>query len=357
MRKSTAAGIVMLISMYSAPTWPDAVRVGVGSIVAVANRGEVSASGELSAIRTAVISAEIAGAVAEIQSETGDAVARNALLAAIRDAPAQLDLRAAKGRVAQADAEVERARINERRLGSLLQRKALSQDEYDTARVELGRALAVLETSRAEEERTADDVSRHQLRAPFAGTIVKRHIELGQWLDVGDPCFVIEDTSMLRAKLSVPQRYFDEVSVGAAAQIRFDAVPGKVYNAAVSRKPPLVRSAGRSFEVWLDIDNPAQQLVPGLSLQASLTLDAARSGQLGVPRDAVVRNQGGTVWLWVVEGAGADGSVRRVEVEVAGASSDGLIIRAEGLAPGMRVVTRGNESLREGQAVSVVGER
>ena len=155
----------------------------------------------------------------------------------------------------------------------------------------------------------------------------------------------------------VPQRYFDEVSVGAAAQIRFDAVPGKVYNAAVSRKPPLVRSAGRSFEVWLDIDNPAQQLVPGLSLQASLTLDAARSGQLGVPRDAVVRNQGGTVWLWVVEGDGADGSVRRVEVEVAGASSDGLIIRAEGLAPGMRVVTRGNESLREGQAVSVVGER
>lgn len=357
MRKAMTAGMLLLLMIQAVPAWPEAVRVGVGRISAGAGRAGVSVSGELSAVRTAVIAAEVEGAVAQITAESGDAVARNAVLAALRDAPARLALRAARGRVAEAAADVERARINERRFGRLLQRKALSQDEYDTAKVELDKALAVLETRSAEAERLADDVGRHQLRAPFAGTIVRRDIELGQWLDVGHVCFIVEDTSVLRAKLSVPQRYYDAISPGADAEIRFDAMPGQNWTGKVARKPPLVRSAGRSFEVWLDIDNPAGQLVPGLSLQARLALDAARGDQLEVPRDAVLRNQAGEVWVWLVEGEEPNARVGRVEVEVVGSARDGLLIRGEGLAPGQAVVTRGNEALQRGQSVSIEEER
>ena len=350
-----AAFLALQLLFLSSGSLAQPLRVAVGVVESVVGQGQVTVSGELSALRTAVLSAEVAGAVEKIMAENGDSVERDAVLASIRERPAQLELRAARGRVAQAVADVERARINERRFARLLQRKALSQDEYDTARVELDKARASLETRRAEAEQFADNLSRHYLRAPFDGTVVARHIELGQWLDVGDPCYAIEDTTLLRAKLSVPQQYYGAVVEAAVVNIRYDALPGETQTAVVSRKLPLVRRAGRSFEVWLDVDNRAGRLVPGLSLQAAVALQQPSFGTLLVPRDAVVRGRDGGTWVWLVQGGEDASAVSRVDVSLGGAARGGFIVQSDRLAVGMRVVTHGNESLQEGQSVQISG--
>jgi RND family efflux transporter MFP subunit len=342
-----------VVAAAAAPT--EGVRVAAGLVEAVAEQAAVTISGELSALRSALLSAEVAGVVVGVVAESGDRVKEGDVLATIRDQQVRLELRADRGRVAEAEAEVERARINERRLGRLLKRKALSQDEYDTARVELQKALAVLETRRAEAALRADALERHQFRAPFAGVVVAREIELGQWVDVGDPAYLLEDVSVLRAVLPVPQQYFDVIGPGTRADIVYDARPGEVQEAVVSRRLPVIRRAGRTFELWVDIDNADLHLVPGLSLRARVVLPGAGEERVALPRDAVVSDAGGETWVWAIHDEGQRSTVQRVDVRVEGVAGEALIVAASELREGMRVVTRGNESLRAGQLVQLTG--
>jgi RND family efflux transporter MFP subunit len=329
-------------------------RVVVARVEAMPEQGKLSLAGELVAIHSTLLSAEVAGSVAVVLAESGDRVDANALLAVIREQPAKLELRALQAGVKEAQAGVERARINERRLGRLLPRNAVSQDEYDTARVELRRTEAILAMRRAEAEQQSDQLARHQIRAPFGGTIVGRHIEQGQWLNVGDPCYHLDDTHTLRAVLAVPQQYYTAVREDSAVQVRYDAIADQVFQLVLSRKMPLVRRAGRSFEVWLDIDNSDQLLVPGLSLQAEIPLFKLQGDRVLVPRDAVMKRQDGQSWVWLAQHSGDTIVVEQLAVQVDGAMGSGLIVQSAELSPGMQVVTRGNESLQDGQVVHVI---
>ncbi len=353
-RSVTAWVACLLATVISCGATAQQMRVVVARVEAMPEQGKLSLTGEIGAIHSTLLSAEVAGSVAVVLAESGDRVDANALLAVIREQPAKLELRARQARVKEAQAGVERARINERRLGRLLPRNAVSQDEYDTARVELGRTEAVLAMRLAEAEQQSDQLSRHQIRAPFAGTIVDRHIERGQWLNVGDPCYHLDDTHTLRAVLAVPQHYYAQVRVGSAVEVRYDAIADRLFQLELSRKMPLVRRAGRSFEVWLDIDNSDQLLVPGLSLQAEIPLYNMEGDRVLVPRDAVMKHPDGQSWVWLVQHSGDTMVVEQLTVQVAGAWGSGLIVQSAELSPGMQVVTRGNESLQDGQAVHIV---
>jgi RND family efflux transporter MFP subunit len=345
------------LAVCSLSAMAEVSRVVVAPIEASHVQGNLALAGELVAIRSTVLSAEIAGSVDEIFAESGDRVEPDALLARIREEPARLALQALRARIDEARAGVERAQINERRLSRLLPRKAVSQDEYDAARVELARTQAILASRIAESGQQAERLERHHIQAPFAATIAARHIELGQWLNVGDPCYELNDTSTLRAILDVPQQYYAAVREGSTVKVRYDALPGEEFDLVITRKLPTVRSAGRSFEIWMDIDNAGLQLVPGLSLRAEMPLAMPEEEQWLVPRDAVVRLQGGQTQVWLAEKVEGASAARSLKVDVAGAVDTGLIVRSANLRPGMQVVTRGNESLREGQEVKIVDAR
>lgn len=328
-------------------------RVATAPVTVASGQGVLELVGELDAARRVVISAEVAGAVHSIDTEEGEATEAQSVLAQLRAEPAQLELEVLAAEVKEARAGVERAEINERRLGRLIGRKAVSQDEYDSARVELRRNQAILAARQAEAALQADRLQRHTVRAPFAGTVVERQIEKGQWLDIGDPCFVFEDAATLRVRLAVPQDYLDRVQLASSVKLYVDVLGGETRELTVIRKLPQVRRGGRSFEVWLELDNRDHKLVPGLSVRAEIALRGGDGADLQVPRDAVLRRQGGESWIWIVQTAGAESTARKVAVDVVGARNGGLVVRAAGLEAGAQVVTRGNEALREAQQVLI----
>ena len=331
--------------------------VEVGFVASMQDGPGLTLAGELTAIRSARIAAEVAGTVGKVLAESGDNVDAGDDLAVVRQRPALLRLQALQARVAEARAGVERAEINERRLARLIPRKAVSQDEYDEARVELARRQAILATREAEALQQDDQLQRHYITAPFGATVVSRHIELGQWLDVGDPCYDIDDTAVLRARVAVPQQYYAQIAEGSEVRLIVDAVPDVVRALKVTRKLPNIRSAGRSFELWVDMDNSDNKLVPGLSVQAVITLLGQGAGKLLVSRDAVITYPDGSAVVWVARKDGTEVTVHSLPVQISGARADQLIVQADSLQPGMRVVTRGNEALRDGQVVQLVDSR
>ncbi len=331
--------------------------VELGTVESMQGQPRLSLAGELTAIRSARVAAEVAGKVGEVLAESGDKVAFGDDLAVVGETPALLRLQAMEARVAEARAGAERAAINERRLARLLPRKAVSQDEYDEARVELARQKAILATRQAEAQQQADQLQRHHVRAPFSATVVSRYIELGQWLDVGDPCYDIDDTTVLRARVAVPQQYFGQILEGSEVRLRVDAMPQIAHDLKVSRKLPNIRSAGRSFEAWVDIDNSKMELVPGLSVRAEIALQGPPGENLLVSRDAVIKLPDGSTVVWLVREADGEVTVNSLPVQVSGARDEQLIVQAASLQSGMAVVTRGNEALSEGQAVRLVDSR
>ncbi len=344
---------VMSFSLLAKPL----ARVELGTIDSMQGQASLSLSGELTAVRSARVSAEVAGTVDAVFAESGDAVAAGEDLSIVRKKPAELQLQALQARLAEAQAGVERAALNERRLARLLPRKAVSQDEYDAARVELARNEAILAIRDAEVLQQLDHIQRHHIRAPFAATVVTRHVELGQWLDVGEPCYDLDDISVLRARISVPQQYYGQVREGSEVRLRMDAMPQPVLELQVSRKLPSIRSAGRSFELWLDIDNSELGLIPGLSVQADIALQGQPGERLLVSRDAVITLPDGSALVWFVRRAEGGVTVHSLPIQISGSVADQLIVQSDVLQPGMELVTRGNEALREGQLVQLVDSR
>lgn len=331
-------------------------RVEVQGIsVASSNEALLRISGELEAVRSAVIAAEQAGIVDSLSAEAGDQVSRGSVLASLRRQQAQFSTDALKAALAEADANVQIATLNEQRLKNLAQRKSISQNDYDVARLELARSEAIAAQARAQWLLQRDRLERHVIAAPFDGRIQRRDIEVGEWLQPGASSFVLADTSSLRIILSIPQLYYGRIQPGSAVDIQFDAHPGTRYSARVSRILPAVQRQGRTFALWVDIPNPDDKLAPGMSLQATLHPPAIADDTAGsdflIPRDALVRNEQGHTQVWRVN---AEQRAEAVPVEVKNAIGAALRVSSKELKASDRLVTRGNENLRANTALEIV---
>ena len=152
----------------------------------------LQALGELRAARQVVLSVEAAGRVSEIAFEPGEQAERGQLLASLDDAVEQADLIAARSRQTFAKEQLERARTLAE--SGAMSRELLQQRqaEYDDSRSR----VALLQAQ----------IAQKHVRAPFAGQLGIRHIDLGQYLNPGDRAVSLTDLSELQVNFEVPQR-------------------------------------------------------------------------------------------------------------------------------------------------------
>jgi multidrug efflux pump subunit AcrA (membrane-fusion protein) len=130
-------------------------------------------------------------------------------------------------------------------------------------------------------------------------------------------------------------------------------MPGERYRGTVRSVVPVAEPGARTFLLRVLPDQEAlQDLLPGMSVTALLRLETGRSG-LTVSRDATLRYPDGRVVVWTVDES-EQGPVAREQVVSPGVSFDGLVEIRAGLEAGDQVVVRGNESLRDGQRITLV---
>jgi RND family efflux transporter MFP subunit len=152
----------------------------------------------------------------------------------------------------------------------------------------------------------------------------------------------------LEIRVDVPERYFAELEKGAEASVRFEALQGYEVTGKIEAIVPSANPQARTFPLKVRIANPEARIGAGMLARVALPAgDAYRA--LVVPKDAVVV-RGRDRMVYRLED---DDTVQLVPVETGAGVGSWVEIRA-GLTPGARVVTRGNERLRPGQAV--VGE-
>ncbi len=317
---------------------------------------QINVSGSVTSPRSAVLSTAVAGLVAEILVDEGHRVEAGEILLSLDAELAELALDRTKAEVRQSETALADAKRRFTDAEAVGARRAIARTDIESLRAEVQSDEAALAASIAALREQEAIVARHTLKAPFAGVISLRHTEIGEWVNRGDGLLELVATENLRFDFRVAQEYFGALTPDTPVEIALDAVPDRTLRGRIDAIVPVKNPGARTFllRVVSDDVEPGETLAitPGMSVRGRLKLDTGHSG-VAVSRDAILRFPDGRITVWVVDHADELPVVRERSVQT-GFEFDGLVEITTGLADGDLVVTRGNETLQDGQAVIVL---
>ncbi len=296
--------------------------------------------GTVAAVHGVTVSADLPGIVEEIAFESGRHVRAGDVLA-------RLDTSQERAQLAAAEAQQELARLNLERMRNLREKKVVSQAEFDRAAAEAKQAIA-----RSGEIQAT--IERKQIRAPFAGTLGIRQINLGQYLTAGDPVVPLQALDPVYVDFSVPQQEVARLSVGADVHVTPDGTGGELTG-RVTAVNSVVDEATRNVRIQATFRNPDGRLHPGMFVEVRVALGTS-DPVIALPAPSISYAPYGNSVFVVADLSDPDGATYRgVEqrfVKVGGGRGDQIAVLS-GVEPGEEVVTSGVFKLRNGAAVLV----
>jgi RND family efflux transporter MFP subunit len=306
-------------------------------------------TGSVTAERDAALSPRVSGLVQQVLVDAGDRVRAGQALIELDNRLATLALRRAEAALAEGRTlldEARRLRDEAEQLaadGSIPRSQFLTREgEYATAQA----AVALLDAERAEH---AELLVRHRVVAPFDGVVTRRLCDEGEWVATGTAVLHLVATDPLRVDVRMPQRQLGALNEQTKIEVRIDALPDRRFDARLGASVPVADPATRTFLARVLVENDDGLIAPGTSARVRFELGAPTPVLL-VPRDAVRRYPDGTTSVWLLEAEGEQNLARERRIETGGARGEQLIV-LDGLDDDARVIVRGNEGLRDGQAV------
>jgi multidrug efflux system membrane fusion protein len=298
----------------------------------------LSGIGTLQAVRQVTLSPEVGGRVVAINFESGYLTKKGDLIASLNAGPE-------KGNLQRLQAQADLARRNLERFGKLVD-VASTRSQMDQYKSQLQDAEGGLASTQA-------TIAQKEIHAPFDGILGIRQINLGQYVNPGDPIATLTDLSELYVNFTLPEQSLSQLAVGQTVRFNVDAQPGKTFEAQINAIEPQVGSDTRNVRVQASLANPDKLLTPGMYAKVSVVLPTAGT-QIVVPETSVdFTIYGDSVYI-VKDGKNDKGqqqlTVDRVFVKT-GTRFDNKVAIATGLKDGDKVVTGGQLKLRPGATV------
>lgn len=294
--------------------------------------------GDVEADRSVTVSAEEGGVVRRLFADDGAEVDANAPLVKVDD-------RVLRAQVAQAEADAELARESHERQRRLWESEGIGTEmAYLQAKYGADRAVANLELLRTRLERTT-------VRAPFAGVVDARRVELGSMVSPGAPVAQLVDVDTIRVVAGVPERYAGDVEVGASASVNFDILSVGDFEGEIAFVGTVVNQQNRTFPIEVVVPNPNRMIKPGMVANVRIVRRTTDDAVL-VPQDAVLRTADGYTVYVAEERAGRLVALART-ITLGVAAGDRVLVRS-GLEPGDRVIVVGHKQVAEGNAIRIV---
>jgi len=294
----------------------------------------VSAVGTLRANESVTIKPEVAGLIERIHFDGGARVRKGALLVS-------LDASIAAAEAEQTRAELGLAQANYQRTADLARQQFVSERARDEAAASLKVLEARLKLAQAR-------LAKSTIRAPFSGVLGLRNVSAGDFVREGAELVTLEDVSLMKVDLRLPERYLGQLRPGQLIEVEFDAYPGRRFEARMEAIDVRVDADGRSLVARGRLPNADGLLRSGMFAKVTLTL-SERDDAVMVPEEAVFP-AGDEQFVYRID----DGKATRVRVRT-GLRREGRVEIVEGVRAGELVVTAGQVKLnRDGTEVRVV---
>jgi RND family efflux transporter MFP subunit len=240
----------------------------------------------------------------------------------------------------QADVTFYAAEV--KRLRQLAKDSHAAQSRLDQAQRDLSVARSALSAARARGEQAQEKLQRTGIRAPFAGVVSDRFIEVGEWAESGTAIVRLVDTAALEVRAWVPLTALPFIHPQAELEL---TVKGRVTRAQVRTLVPVGDERSRLYEMRLSLDDGAWSAGQGVRIAIPT---AEPQSAVVIPRDALVLRVDGASVFRILE----DNTAERISV-IPGIADGDWIAVSGGIESGDRIVVRGGERLRAGDSVSI----
>lgn len=300
------------------------------------------AVGTVNPVQGAMISAELAGTVAEVSFQSGAPVKKGDPLLKLDTSPEQAQLRSA-----EADAQL--ARNNFERAKDLAARKVISKAEFDAAQSTFQQKQAVVDNIRATME-------KKQIRAPYDGVAGIRVVNPGQMVKAGDPLVSLQGLDRVYVDFTLPEQAVPDLKPGLDVKVRTDAVPDREFAGKLTAVNSSVDQATRTVSAQASLENPEHTLRAGMFARVDVLLPQKKPTRF-VPATAVLYAPYGNS-VFVIEKrkdekSGKDSLVLRQQFVRTGETRGDFVEVTEGLKPGEQIAGTGVFKLRNGMNVVV----
>jgi membrane fusion protein (multidrug efflux system) len=300
------------------------------------------AVGSISAVQGAMLAAEVAGRVTEIDFESGAKVNKGDLLLKI-DASSEI----AQLHSAQADAALAKADL--KRAQNLAKGNVIAQADFDSAQAKFAAAQASVENMQA-------IIDKKEIHAPFSGIAGIRYVNPGQQVAAGDKLVELQTLDQVYADFSLPQNALAKVKVGETVDITTDAIPGREFAGKLTAVNPAVDPTTRSVQMQASLDNKDHALRPGMFARVQVMLPEKNS-TLYIPATAVAYAPYGDS-VYVIEKkqnekTKKDELILRQQFVRLGDRRGDFVAVTEGLKEGQEIVSTGAFKLRNGLNVVI----
>lgn len=313
----------------------------------------LEAIGTFTPVNGTDVTAEVGGIITAIHFESGARVAKGAPLISLDTANERAEL-------ARLQAQAELAELNRVRREKLFKLEAIARSDYDAAVSEANGAKAAVDAQKAL-------LAKKDIRAPFAGQLGIRHVNVGQYMQPGTAIVSLQMLDPIDIDFSLPEQQTASVQPGYKVSIKVDGFEGQAFTGEVLAIEPRVDQATRNFTVRARLANPDYKLRGGQFGRVSLTLPGEQN-VIVVPRTALNFSSYGTS-LFVVgkkppppadapkpcpgtEGTPTDWQVEQRFVKTGDSRGDFVAVLG-GLKPDEEIATSGLLKLNNQQPVII----
>lgn len=307
--------------------------IGVSAIVVVPKEfsNTISLSGSIEANEQIEIRSEVSGIVETISFTEGSDVSKGQVLFKVND----IELRA---QLAQAKTRESLASENERRAKLLLQKEAISQEEYDIA-------SADFRTAKAQTQLIQAQIGKTTVRAPFSGKIGLRSISPGTYVTPTTLIAKLVSTNPLKITFSIPEKYATEINKNSPITFTVPNVADQ-FTAKIYALEPAIEATTRTLQIRALTDNSNGKLLPGTFANIELPLKNIKDAII-IPTEAIIPIQDGKK-VFIAN----NGKAKEVKIETL-TRTDKDVIVTSGLKIGDTVLTSGVMSLKDEAEIKV----
>jgi membrane fusion protein (multidrug efflux system) len=314
--------------------------------VEAVKRGDISAyilkNTTLEAERWVDVRARRAGQVIALLKEEGDPVRVGTIMA-------RLDADAAQISVAQREVAHQEAKQRYEREDALFQRNLGSKQSYENAKTQF-------ESSKAQLEQAKLDLSYTAIRSPIEGIMTLRNIEVGNMVTNNQVVASVAKFDPLLARIQVTEKDFGKITVGQTARITVEAAPEREFTGTVKMISPVVDPESGTVKVTVEVPRTDTSLLrPGMFASVYIITETRRNTMVIPKKALVLEGEGNQVFTFETDPESGRGQAQRRRIEIGFTDSDRLEILS-GLSQGEQVITVGQEGLRPGSSVRLVGE-
>jgi membrane fusion protein (multidrug efflux system) len=253
---------------------PNRSAAAEGGAAEAAPDGPVNATGELVAPVRSELAVRQPGRVGRVMVDEGQRVRRGQPLLQLETQYWDLDLKRAEADLARARAAVEDAERDFKRKQDLIGKGSVSQAAFDKSQTSRDAAAAAVAAAEAARDLARQHLADSVLRSPIDGVVAERRTDVGERLGDSSVAFVVVQTSPLKLRFRLPERYLSRVRRGQEVRAQVDPYPGETFTGRVSLINGVVDTATRTVGVETEFANRDGRLYPGLFAKVELDLGA-----------------------------------------------------------------------------------